>query len=105
MSVTRVPLLIQFDRGNGSSTATKLLEAKGDYLFSLNQDTKWELYRIPDGDEVASTKGTDSNQLTIMRPSLASLRQGAGMMLFDFSGAEAAPSGGNSLLDALKAAQ
>jgi hypothetical protein len=100
-----VPLLVQFDRGNGSSTTTKLLEAKGDYLFSLNQDTKWELYRIPNGDEEAPAKGTDNSQLTIMRPSLATLRQGAGTMLFDFGGAAAEPSGENSLLDALKAAQ
>ncbi|MBI2479334.1 MAG: hypothetical protein HYV60_12090, partial [Planctomycetia bacterium] len=88
-----VPLLIQFDRGNGSATATKLIESKGDYLFSLNQETKWELFRIPNGDEAAPAKGTDNNQLTIMRPPLASLRQGAGTMLFDFGGAVAAPSG------------
>ena len=102
-----VPLLIHFDRGNGSSTATKLLQSKGDYYFALDHDSRWELFRVRDPDEAVSTETADGNQLTIVRPQLASLRQGAGTMLFDFSKAEVAPrqGSGSGLLDALKAAQ
>jgi len=98
---SRAPLLIRFDRGNGSGTTTKLLKQRGKYYFSLNQASQWDLFQ----GEPESSNDANAGQLTIMRPSLASLRQGAGTMLFDFTGNEVTPSGGVGLLDALKAAQ
>ncbi|MCA9118805.1 MAG: hypothetical protein H6822_05015 [Planctomycetaceae bacterium] len=94
-------MLIQFDRGNGSSTATKLLQENGDYYFSLSQDSKWDLF----AGNVPVSQDAGTSQVTIARPPLASLRQAAGSKLFDFTTAAAAPTGGNNLLDLLKATQ
>lgn len=78
---SRLPLLIQFDRGNSSSTATKVLQQKGDYYFALNSDSEWELF----SGQVPAAKGTSAGQVTIARPPLDSLRKAAGTLLFDFA--------------------
>jgi len=98
---SKLPLLIQFDRGNGSSTATKLLQTKGDYYFALNRESQWELY----AGEAPATVSSNADQIEISRPALASLQKNAGTMLFEFKYNVVPPRPGNGLLDLLKAAQ
>jgi len=98
---SKLPLLIQFDRGNGSSTATKLLQTKGDYYFALNRESQWELY----AGEAPATVSSNADQIEISRPALASLQKNAGTMLFEFKDNVVPPRPGNGLLDLLKAAQ
>lgn len=72
---------ISFDRGDGRKTLTKILDAKGEYYFGVNADTRyWDLFP----GAAPSTIDDDANMFPIERPSVAVVQQLVGQTLFKF---------------------